>query len=216
MSSPGCTCVAGSRAPETLRGKVGFSHTTVHQVLSCKRLPSWGKLELVVEALGGDPETMRPLWVSARQAVDFAEPAVLPVARPTVGILVAHVLDARPLYSVISSPVPVAVDGDPNVYRTGVVASADPERARRGGGGADAGQQPQRGSRLNRPDPQLSWHGVAAAAHRWHVRGDAAGGHREARAGVFAGDRPGGLVALAERMVRGTWHRGRGQLAEGR
>ncbi|MEU0579320.1 hypothetical protein ABZ465_18925 [Streptomyces griseoincarnatus] len=47
------------------------SHSTVHQTLSGRRIPRWGALELIVEALGGDPMEFHPLWkqlrVQARQ-----------------------------------------------------------------------------------------------------------------------------------------------------
>lgn len=42
------------------------SHSTVHQALAGKRLPRWGALELIVEALGGDPDEFRTAWKSAR------------------------------------------------------------------------------------------------------------------------------------------------------
>jgi replicative DNA helicase len=45
-----------------------ISHTTVHGVLRCTRLPTWGQLELVVEQLGGDVEEFRQLWIRARNA----------------------------------------------------------------------------------------------------------------------------------------------------
>jgi nucleoside phosphorylase len=120
---------SGKPSTRDLANEVGFSHTTVHLVLNCKALPNWGKLELVVESLGGDPENFRPLWIAARRATDQPEPAVPSNMRPTVGILVAHSLDARPFYSVISNSTPVAVNGDPNVYRTGFVTSTDPEQS---------------------------------------------------------------------------------------
>jgi hypothetical protein len=44
-----------------------LSHDTVHRVLVGAALPSWGPLELVVEALGGDVEEFRVLWMSARR-----------------------------------------------------------------------------------------------------------------------------------------------------
>jgi len=47
-----------------------LSHDTVHRILTRPELPRWGPLELVVEALGGDVETFRNLWVSARRAMD--------------------------------------------------------------------------------------------------------------------------------------------------
>ncbi|MFH8366382.1 tetratricopeptide repeat protein [Streptomyces sp. NPDC018031] len=42
------------------------SHSTVHQALSGKRIPRWGALELIIEALGGDPENFHSLWKEVR------------------------------------------------------------------------------------------------------------------------------------------------------
>ncbi|WP_261559384.1 WD40 repeat domain-containing protein [Frankia tisae] len=42
-----------------------MSQTTAHSLIRCARLPRWGNLELVVEALGGDVEEFRRLWMAA-------------------------------------------------------------------------------------------------------------------------------------------------------
>ena len=52
------------------RSTGALSHDTVHRVLTGPDLPRWGPLELVVEALHGDVETFRRLWVSARLAME--------------------------------------------------------------------------------------------------------------------------------------------------
>ncbi|MFC9946700.1 hypothetical protein [Streptomyces pratensis] len=52
-----------------------ISHTTAGNVLRCDSAPGWGPLELVVEALGGDTDTFRTLWVAVR---DETSPLVLP------------------------------------------------------------------------------------------------------------------------------------------
>lgn len=61
------------------------SHSTVHQALAGKRLPRWGALELIVEALGGEAEEFRAAWKSARlqegRPEEFADPAVSPGSR---------------------------------------------------------------------------------------------------------------------------------------
>jgi HEAT repeat protein len=41
-----------------------ISHTTVSYVLRCDKSPKWGQLELVVEALGGNVEEFRAIWVA--------------------------------------------------------------------------------------------------------------------------------------------------------
>ncbi|MET7339230.1 WD40 repeat domain-containing protein, partial [Nonomuraea sp. NPDC005650] len=45
-----------------------LSHTTAGAVLRCVKLPRWGQLELVVEALKADRETFHQLWLAARTA----------------------------------------------------------------------------------------------------------------------------------------------------
>jgi hypothetical protein len=46
---------------------MSLSHDTVHRVLVAARVPTWSALRLVVEALDGDVETFRALWVAARR-----------------------------------------------------------------------------------------------------------------------------------------------------
>jgi hypothetical protein len=52
------------------RSTGALSHDTVHRVLTGPTLPRWGPLELVVEALDGEVETFRALWISARRAME--------------------------------------------------------------------------------------------------------------------------------------------------
>ncbi|MEU9750195.1 hypothetical protein [Streptomyces niveus] len=52
-----------------------ISHTTVGNVLHCASPPGWGALELVVEALDGDVDEFRTLWVAVR---DETSPLALP------------------------------------------------------------------------------------------------------------------------------------------
>lgn len=59
------------------------SHTTAGKVLNCAELPKWGQLEVVVEALGGDVEAFRRLWVALRSgAADPAEPGSIAAGLP--------------------------------------------------------------------------------------------------------------------------------------
>jgi hypothetical protein len=55
---------------EIARRTCALSHDTVHRVLTHPELPRWGPLELVVEALGGDVESFRQLWISARREME--------------------------------------------------------------------------------------------------------------------------------------------------
>ena len=50
-----------------------ISHTTANVVLRCEKIPRWGQLEQVVEALGGDTDEFRQLWIAVRNAADQAE-----------------------------------------------------------------------------------------------------------------------------------------------
>ncbi|RJL35362.1 hypothetical protein D5H75_00605 [Bailinhaonella thermotolerans] len=52
---------------ELARRTGSISHATVHAVLRCAKLPRWGPLELVVEALGADPAEFLRLWITARE-----------------------------------------------------------------------------------------------------------------------------------------------------
>ena len=52
------------------RSTDALCHDTVYRVLTGPKLPRWGALELVVEELGGDVETFRELWISARLAAE--------------------------------------------------------------------------------------------------------------------------------------------------
>jgi hypothetical protein len=49
----------------TLAGRAGCSHTTVSKVFSAPTLPTWGVLEVVVEAMGGDTGQFHDLWLTA-------------------------------------------------------------------------------------------------------------------------------------------------------
>jgi hypothetical protein len=42
-----------------------ISHATVHEILNGTRLSGWIRTRWVVEALGGDPEEVQPLWIRA-------------------------------------------------------------------------------------------------------------------------------------------------------
>lgn len=56
---------AGWPSLRTTAREVGCSHVTVAGVFSGPRAPRWGLLELVVEALDGDVEVFRNLWLDA-------------------------------------------------------------------------------------------------------------------------------------------------------
>ncbi|MBT2232324.1 hypothetical protein [Nonomuraea sp. NEAU-A123] len=58
------------REIERRTGKA-LSHTTARAVLRCEKLPRWGQVELVAEALQTNPEDFKPLWVAAVRAADL-------------------------------------------------------------------------------------------------------------------------------------------------
>jgi hypothetical protein len=56
---------AGWPSLRSLAASAGCSHTTVSTVFSSPRLPSWGILELLVEAMDGDVQMFHDLWLAA-------------------------------------------------------------------------------------------------------------------------------------------------------
>jgi hypothetical protein len=56
---------AGWPSLRALAREAGCSHTTVSTVFSSPRLPSWGVLELLVEAMDGDVRGFREMWHAA-------------------------------------------------------------------------------------------------------------------------------------------------------
>jgi replicative DNA helicase len=66
---------------ERLTGKA-ISHTTVSKILRGGRLPRWGPLELIVEALGGDTASFKALWIEAREEKDSVAGSASSAAEP--------------------------------------------------------------------------------------------------------------------------------------
>ena len=64
---------AGWPSLRALARRTGVSHTTVSKVFSAATLPSWGTLELVVEALDGDTAAFHELWLAASSGASGAE-----------------------------------------------------------------------------------------------------------------------------------------------
>jgi hypothetical protein len=56
---------AGWPSLRTLANAAGCSHTTVSTAFSSPRLPNWGLVELLVEAMDGDTAQFHQLWVAA-------------------------------------------------------------------------------------------------------------------------------------------------------
>lgn len=56
---------AGWPSLRTLARETGVSHTTVYKTFSSPALPTWGTLELLVEAMHGDTHHFHDLWLGA-------------------------------------------------------------------------------------------------------------------------------------------------------
>ncbi|HSF34813.1 MAG TPA: AAA family ATPase [Nocardioides sp.] len=61
---------AGWPSLRTLAARTGVSHTTVSKVFSAPALPTWGTLELLVEAMDGDTGEFHRLWLAATDPSD--------------------------------------------------------------------------------------------------------------------------------------------------
>ncbi len=59
----------------TLARQVGCSHTTISKTFSSPKLPAWGVLELLVEAMDGDTAVFHDLWLAATGAIHDTTPA---------------------------------------------------------------------------------------------------------------------------------------------
>lgn len=59
---------AGWPSLRTLARRSGVSHTTVSKAFSAPKVPSWGTVELLVEALGGDAAFFHDLWLAASES----------------------------------------------------------------------------------------------------------------------------------------------------
>lgn len=68
---------AGWPSLRALAARTGVSHTTVSKVFSAPALPTWGTLELLVEAMDGDTGELHRLWLAATNPSDVG-PAPAP------------------------------------------------------------------------------------------------------------------------------------------
>lgn len=71
---------AGWPSLRVLARETGVSHTTVSKVFSTPALPSWGTLELLVEAMGGDTTEFHDLWLAASTPTDGERPPATRIA----------------------------------------------------------------------------------------------------------------------------------------
>ncbi len=71
---------AGWPSLRTLARETGVSHTTVSKAFSRPDLPSWGTLELLVEAMRGDTARFHELWLAASAPTDDPRPTTPQIA----------------------------------------------------------------------------------------------------------------------------------------
>jgi Tfp pilus assembly protein PilF len=71
---------AGWPSLRRLAAETGVSHTTVSKTFSSPALPSWGTLELLVEAMGGNVLRFHALWLAASTPAEQSGRAEVPIA----------------------------------------------------------------------------------------------------------------------------------------
>ena len=71
---------AGWPSLRALARESGVSHTTVSKTFSQPALPSWGTLELLVEAMDGDTTGFHDLWLAASAPADGERPPATRIA----------------------------------------------------------------------------------------------------------------------------------------
>lgn len=71
---------AGWPSLRAMARDAGVSHTTVSHVFSAPKLPTWGVVEVLVEALGGGTAHFHDLWLAATATEDVARPATARLA----------------------------------------------------------------------------------------------------------------------------------------
>ena len=74
---------AGWPSLRTLARDAGCSHTTVSNIFSSPKLPAWGVLELLVEAMDGDTADFHELWLAAGQPATPTRTDYSPDRRPS-------------------------------------------------------------------------------------------------------------------------------------
>ena len=108
---------AGWPSLRALAREAGCSHTTVSAVFSSPRVPSWGTLELLVEAMAGDTAAFHDLWLaaSAPEAVPPPDAGRIAGRRSELVRLRRHLKAGRGL---------VLVTGEAGIGKTRLVTTA--------------------------------------------------------------------------------------------
>jgi tetratricopeptide (TPR) repeat protein len=110
---------AGWPSLRSLARAVGCSPTTVSAVFSAPRLPTWGLLELVVEALEGDVEAFHELWCAAGdpEPSPLSRPGRLAGRRREIAVLRRHLTEGSGRL--------LLVTGEAGIGKTALVGAAD-------------------------------------------------------------------------------------------
>ena len=56
---------AGKPSFRVLAAEVECSHSTIADILNCKRMSDWQKVEKLIKALNGNPDEFLPLWLES-------------------------------------------------------------------------------------------------------------------------------------------------------
>ena len=160
---------AGWPSLRTMASHAGCSHTTVSGVFSAPRIPSWGILELLVEAMNGDVEQFHHLWL------DSASPAEAP-SRAGAGIAGRRTELAAVRRHLEAGSGLLLVTGEAGIGKTKLVTTAAAvdrfvaTTGRREGAGARPKQRPA--TRSERALPGLSRCGALSPASSPALRQD--------------------------------------------
>ena len=109
---------AGWPSLRTLAKAAGCSHTTVSTTFSSTRLPSWGLVELLVEAMGGDVQDFRAMWLSVGPGAGTASypPVLLAGRRRELAVVRRHLSDGTGLLLVL---------GEAGIGKTRLLSAAE-------------------------------------------------------------------------------------------
>jgi tetratricopeptide (TPR) repeat protein/type II secretory pathway predicted ATPase ExeA len=109
---------AGWPSLRSLASAAACSHTTVSHAFSADRLPAWGLVELLVEAMGGDPARFQDLWIASSTPHDGTAPVEVPAIagrRSELAAVRRHLEDGAGL---------LVVAGEPGMGKTRLMATA--------------------------------------------------------------------------------------------
>lgn len=108
---------AGWPSLRHLAADTGVSHTTVSKTFSSPTLPSWGTVELLVEAMGGDVPRFHEMWLAASAPPDpTGRPGAAIAGRAAeLGVVRRHLADGAGL---------LLVTGEAGMGKTALVGAA--------------------------------------------------------------------------------------------